>query len=225
MAPSLLALAVAPAFLHPGRESPKWKPASSLLVFTRAQSFVLWAHQVSLCSIRAFHGKGCCCCFNVSLAIPQFGLLCHISPLRLSSWHSSPVLTLRTNDATYASLTSPHSLLVDTSIWAPFPLVIADRPILCGCFHPNYFALWGFKAPHWHTCERVSCCLETYRPWLPPQDWAPSLNPLSLFSSFIFCPTSFQRDWAAFLGVWSPPPAFSGFVEVVPYSNDLSKNL
>ena len=41
MAPSLLALAVAPAFLPPGRESPKWKPASSLLLLTRAQSFVL----------------------------------------------------------------------------------------------------------------------------------------------------------------------------------------
>ena len=28
---------------------------------------------------------------------------------------------------------------------------------------------------------------------------SPSLNLLSLFSSFIFCPTSFQRDWAAIL--------------------------
>ena len=41
MAPSLLALAVAPAFLPPGQETPKWQTASSPLVSTRAQSFVL----------------------------------------------------------------------------------------------------------------------------------------------------------------------------------------
>ena len=35
---------------------------------------------------------------------------------------------------------------------------------------------------------------------LPPQDGAPSLPLLSLFLSFIFFPTSFQRQWAAFLG-------------------------
>ena len=37
---------------------------------------------------------------------------------------------------------------------------------------------------------------------LPPQDEYPSITLLSLFLSFIFCPTSFQRQWAAFLGVW-----------------------
>ena len=32
--------------------------------------------------------------------------------------------------------------------------------------------------------------------------------------SFIFCPTSYRREWAAFLGAWCPPPAFrSCFVE------------
>ena len=35
---------------------------------------------------------------------------------------------------------------------------------------------------------------------LPSQDGAPSLPLLSLFLSFIFFPTSFQRQWAAFLG-------------------------
>ena len=45
---------------------------------------------------------------------------------------------------------------------------------------------------------------------------------LSFFLSFIFCPTSFWRELAAFLGVQCPPPAFrSGFVEVAQYSNDL----
>ena len=39
---------------------------------------------------------------------------------------------------------------------------------------------------------------------LPSQDGSLSLTLLSLFLSFIFCPTSFWRHWAAFLGVWCP---------------------
>ena len=35
---------------------------------------------------------------------------------------------------------------------------------------------------------------------LPSQDGSPSLTLLSLFLSFILCPTSFLRQWAAFLG-------------------------
>ena len=34
----------------------------------------------------------------------------------------------------------------------------------------------------------------------PSWDGSPSLTLLSLFLSFIFCPTSFRRQWAAFLG-------------------------
>ena len=85
--------------------------------------------------------------------------------------------------------------------------------IFCCC----YVALWDSKASPWHACERVSDCVETSPPSrLPPQDRSPSLNPLSLFSSFIFCPTSFQRDRAAFLDVWCSLPVFrSCFVEVV----------
>ena len=54
------------------------------------------------------------------------------------------------------------------------------------------------------------------------QDGSLSLTLLSLFLSFIFCPTSFWREWAAFLGAWCPLPAFrSCFVEVAQHSNDL----
>ena len=48
----------------------------------------------------------------------------HVSSLRLSSGHSGPVLTLRTDDAAHTSLPSPHSLVVDTSIWAVMLAVV-----------------------------------------------------------------------------------------------------
>ena len=52
------------------------------------------------------------------------------------------------------------------------------------------------------------------------------LNLLSLFSSFIFCPASFWRDWAAFLGAWCPlPVSRSCFVEVAQHSTHLLINL
>ena len=54
---------------------------------------------------------------------------------------------------------------------------------------------------------------------LPSWDRSPSLPLLSLFLSFIFCPTSFRRQWAALLGAWCPLPAFrSCFVEFAQHS-------
>ena len=61
---------------------------------------------------------------------------------------------------------------------------------------------------------------------LPLQVGSPSLTLLSLFLSFIFCPTSFQRQKAAFLGAWRPLPVFRDcFVEFAQRSNDLLMNL
>ena len=114
------------------------------------------------------------------------------------------------------------------SVWATSPLGVADRCILCVFFFffffpPSYVALWDSKTPHRPAGERVSCYLETSPPsWLPPQVGSPSLNLLSL----IFCPVSFQREWAAFMGAWCPLPAFrSCFVEVAQHSNDPLVNL
>ena len=93
-APCLLALAV--AHLPPVRGG--WAgplPASSPLVF--AQSFVLWVGRQCL-SLELFTGKLSSLppapFFPLSLAIPQFGLLSHISSFRLSSGHSGMVLIL-----------------------------------------------------------------------------------------------------------------------------------
>ena len=73
-------------------------------------------------------------------------------------------------------------------------------------YFPGYVALWDSKTPHRPAGERVSWCLETSLLRLPPQDGSSSLTLLSLFLSVIFCPTSFWRQWAAFLGAWCSPP-------------------
>ena len=60
----------------------------------------------------------------------------------------------------------------------------------------------------------------------PSPGWVSIPNSLALFLSFTFCPTSFRREWAAFLGAWCLTPAFrSCFVEFAQHSNDLSMNL
>ena len=80
--------------------------------------------------------------------------------------------------------------------------------------HPRDLLVRGFPGA-WKPLSR-----------LPPWDRSPSLNPLSLFLSFIFCPTSFQRQWAAFLCAWCPLPVFrSSLVEFAQSSNDLLMNL
>ena len=108
-------------------------------------------------------------------------------------------------------------------------LAVEVRRIFCGVFPlptSGYVALWDSKTPHRPACERVSYYLETSPSGLPPQDGSPSLTLLSPFLSFIFCPTSFPREWAAFLGAWCPLPKFrSCFVEVSQHSNTVLMNL
>ena len=164
----------------------------------------------------------------MSLVILWFGLLCHISPIRLSSGHSSLILTLKTNDAAHASLHSPHSLLVDASVWAASPLVVAVRHILCGFF--IFPVMYPSEVPNLSTDMPVRGFPIAWKLFLLhdslPRISPLSLNPLSLFSSFIFCPTSFRGNWAAFLGAWCPPTVFrSCFMEVALHSNNLFMNL
>ena len=97
---------------------------------------------------------------------------------------------------------------------------------VCVCvffLSPSFVALWDSETPYRPTYERVSYYLETSPPSrLPHQDGSLSLTLLFLFLSFIFCPTSFWREWDAFLGAWCPPPAFrSCFVEVAQHPNNL----
>ena len=166
--------------------------------------------------------------FPLSLAVLWFGLISHVSSFRLPSGHSGLVLTL--SNAALSSLVSPRLLVMDARVWATSLLGVAVRLVICGFiylfFPPGYVALWDSKTPHWPAGERVSWWLETSLLWLPSWDRSPSLTLLSLFLSFLFCPTSFWRQWAAFLGAWCPLPAFrSCSVEFAQRSNVLSMNL
>ena len=71
-----------PASLSLGREGHKWQPGCSHLVFSREQSFVLWACSVTFqghcAALEPFPGK--IFFFFVSLETPWFWLLCQISP-------------------------------------------------------------------------------------------------------------------------------------------------
>ena len=92
---------------------------------------------------------------------------------------------------------------MDVSIWGISLLGIAFRHAICGfyllIFPPSYVALQDSKTSPRPAGESVSWCLET-SPLLrlPSRDRSPSLTLLSLFLSFLFCPTSFQRQWLLF---------------------------
>ena len=133
--------------------------------------------------------------FFPSLAIPQFGLLSHVSSLRLSSGHSDPVLTLSTNVA--ATPPCPASTgwcqKQASGLLLCWQLRLGAYSVVClfGFFSQSCCPL-RFQTPHKPTCESVSYCLETFPPSrLSPQGGFSSLTFLSLFLSFIFCTTSF----------------------------------
>ena len=84
---------------------------------------------------------------SLSLAIPPFGLLPHVSSLRLFSGHSGPVLTLSTDYAARASLSSLCLLVANSSLWATSPLAIAVRHIFYGFSFFSFFFFFFFFLP------------------------------------------------------------------------------
>ena len=83
--------------------------------------------------------------FSFFLWLSHFGLLSHLSSLRLFSGHSGLVLTLRTDDAACAFLPSPNLLVANRSTWATSLLAVAISCIFCeffSFFSPVMFP-WG----------------------------------------------------------------------------------
>ena len=77
--------------------------------------------------------------FSLSLAIPQFKLLSHVSSLRLPSGHSGPVLTL--SNAAGSSPFRPHLLVAGAGVWGTSLLGVAFRHVICG-FYLFIFPSW-----------------------------------------------------------------------------------
>ena len=110
-----------------------------------------------------------------------------------------------TADGDWSHEIKKHLLVVDGGVWSTFLPGVAFRHVICGFYSfslpvrlpskiqklPPDPPVWGFPYV-WK--------LPLLR--LPSQDGSLSLALLSLFLSFIFCPTSFWRQWAAFLGAW-----------------------
>ena len=150
-----------------------------------------------MCLVSVFHQL----IFSLSLAIPQFKFLSHASSLQLSSGHSGPVLT--PSNATGSSPFSPHLLVAGASVWGTSVLGVASRHVICGLCLPFLPIRLPSKIRKLPPDPRVRGFPGVWKlPLLrlPSQDRSLSLTLLYLILSFIFCPTSFRRQWAAFLG-------------------------
>ena len=70
--------------------------------------------------------------FSLSLAIPPFKLLSHVSSFQLPSGHSGPVLAL--SNAACSSPFRPDLLVADVGLWGTFLLGVAFRHVICGFY-------------------------------------------------------------------------------------------
>ena len=133
---------------------------------------------------------------SLCLAIPQFKLLSHVSSLRLPSGHSGPVLTL--SNAGRSSPFCPHLQVANAGIWGTFLLQVAFRHVICGFylfFLPVRLPSEIQKLPPDPPVRGFPGVWKLPLLQHPSWDGFPSLALVSLFLSFIFCPTSFRRRW------------------------------
>ena len=163
--------------------------------------------------------------FFFCLVIPQFGLFSHVSSLWFSSGHSDPVLTLGMKPM-------PPCPALTCWWWTGASGLLLHWEWQLGVYSDFFFFLpvmLSSEIPKLPTEPQVRGFPAVWKlPLL--HDSLPRMfsvpNSISLFLSFIFCPTYFQREWAAVLGSWCPPPASrSCFVELAQHSNDLLMNL
>ena len=165
---------------------PPLPPASS-----RDQSFVL---QTASSVFRPVNFLSFSC-------YPTVKLLSHENSLQLLPEPSGLVLTL--SNAAHSSPFCPHLVVADTAIWGTFLLGVAFKHVICGFylfFLPVRLPSEIWKLPPDPPVREFPGVWKLPLLRLPSWDRSPSLALLSLFLSFIFCPTSFRRQWAAFLG-------------------------
>ena len=159
----------------------------SRLAFLWTCSDPLFCEQPAVCSSRLI--------FSLSFAIPQFKLVSHKSSLRLPSGHSGPVLAL--SNAAHSSPFRPHLLVADAGVWGTSLLGDAPGHVIRGFylfFLPVRLPSEIGKLPPDPPVRGFPGVWKLPLLRLPSQLGSPSLALLSLFLSFIFCPTSFRRQ-------------------------------
>ena len=108
-------------------------------------------------------------------------------------WNCSVFLLFLSN-AALSSLFCPHLLVADESVWGTFLLGVALRHVICGFylfFLPVRLPSNIRKLPPDLPVIGFPGVWKLPLLQLPSRDGSPSLALLSLFLSFIFCPTSF----------------------------------
>ena len=133
----------------------------------------------------------------------NFSLLSHslkeLPPIALRAF--GPVLT--PSNAARSSPFRLHLLVVDAGLWATFLLGVAFRHVICGFYLfllPVRLPSEIPKLPPNPPVRGFPGVWKLPLLRLPSRNGSPSLALLSFFLSFIFYPTSFRRQWAAFLG-------------------------
>ena len=117
-------------------------------------------------------------------------------------WNCSVFLLFLSN-AACSSPFRPHLLMADASVWGTFLLGVALRHVICGFylfFLPVRLPSKIWKLPPDLPVRGFPGVWKLPLLQLPSRDRSPSLALLSLFLSFIFCPTSFWRQWGCFSG-------------------------
>ena len=168
-------------------------PASSGAGQVRSQLALLWS-----CTVPLFCDRPAVCSgrlvFSLSLAIPQLQLLSHESSVQLCSGHLRLVLTL--SSAACSSPFCPHLLVAKVGVWGTFLLGVAFMHLICAFylfFCPVRLPSEIRKLPPDPLVRGFPGVWKLPLLILPSLDGFLYLALLSLFLSFIFCPTSFGR--------------------------------
>ena len=129
-------------------------------------------------------------------------MLSNVSSLQLPSGYSGPALIL--SNAACSSPFRPHLLVVDAGVWGTFLLGVAFRHVICEFylfFLPVRLPSKIRQLPPDPPVRGFPGIWKLPLLRLPSRDGSLSLALLSLFLSFISCPTAFRRHGLPF---WVP---------------------
>ena len=152
--------------------------------------------------------------------------VCICNPLRVSSWPSTLILSLRVKHQRLSLCIQPQLFVVVVSMWATFWLGSATWHDLGGEFSvlPLSFhcfsAFWGLETLPCPACEEFLSVQKLFLQDSLTRLQVPILKSFVSIFVFSFCLTSFRGDWFAFLEGWGPLPVFTRYsMGVVPHAD------